>query len=249
VVISIVELEAVAALGWRADEEERLGDWLLRSAAGFTGRANSALAMGSPGLPLAGAADRVRAWYAARDLRAMIAVPYPLSGPDGDPVDRFLGESGWILRPGPATVMIAAPDLVAGHVTGASVQVDPEPDGPWLSTYRYRGRDLPPTARRLLMSAPWQAFASVREEGRTVAIGRVAIAGGWAGLTAIEVHPERRRRGLGTAVTAALAARAVERGVLGLYLQVEDGNTAARAVYSRLGFTDHHGYHYRVVPP
>jgi predicted GNAT family acetyltransferase len=35
---------------------------------------------------------------------------------------------------------------------------------------------------------------------------------------------------------------------IGLYLQVEDTNTAARALYQALGFTDHHGYHYRVAP-
>jgi ribosomal protein S18 acetylase RimI-like enzyme len=250
VTISIAKLETVAALGWRAPEQERLGDWLLRSAAGFTGRANSALATGSPGLPLAGAVDRVRGWYALRDLTAMIAVPYPVSGPDGNPVDRFLGESGWSIRSGAAMVMTAAPDAVAGHVTrsGAEVLVDPEPDDEWLAMYHYRGQRLPPVARRLLMSAPWQGFGSVREGGRVTAIGRVAVAAGWAGLTAIEVHPEHRRRGLATAVTAALAARAAEHGAVGLYLQVEQDNTAARALYRRAGFTDHHGYHYRVAP-
>jgi ribosomal protein S18 acetylase RimI-like enzyme len=51
------------------------------------------------------------------------------------------------------------------------------------------------------------------------AIGRVAAAGGWAGLTAIEVHPGHRRRGLGLAITAALTAAAAPRGVIGFYLQ------------------------------
>jgi len=81
-----------------------------------------------------------------------------------------------------------------------------------------------------------------------VAIGRVAMAGDWAGLTAVEVHPRHRRRGLGGAITAALAAAAAARGAGGLYLQVEDDNDAARALYRRAGFADHHGYHYRVAP-
>ena len=55
--ISIPDLEQRAALGWRAPGEERLGDWLLRAADGFTGRANSALATGHPGLPLDQAAE------------------------------------------------------------------------------------------------------------------------------------------------------------------------------------------------
>jgi N-acetylglutamate synthase len=107
---------------------------------------------------------------------------------------------------------------------------------------------LPQVARQLLMSAPFQAFASIRRHGSTVAIGRVAVASGWGGLTALEVDPGHRRAGLATAITAALAAAAASHGATGLYLQVEEDNQAARALYARSGFTDHHGYHYRIAP-
>jgi ribosomal protein S18 acetylase RimI-like enzyme len=75
----------------------------------------------------------------------------------------------------------------------------------------------------------------------------VAATGG--GLTAVEVHPSHRRAGLATAITAALAAAAQSHGATCLYLQVEEANQPARALYARAGFTDHHGYHYRVAPP
>ena len=54
--ISIPDLERAAAAGWRGTEEASLGGWMLRAAAGFTGRANSALAIGDPRMPLAEAA-------------------------------------------------------------------------------------------------------------------------------------------------------------------------------------------------
>ncbi len=254
--ISIPDLEQRAALGWRAPEEDRLGDWLLRAADGFTGRANSALAVGDPGRPLARGAAAVRDWYAARGLPAMIAVPYPAGRPRAAPVGRFLAERGWSVRPGAATVMTAPAGQIAratGRVpdapAGARSGMDSEPDEAWLGLYHYRGEaGLPPVARQVLTSAPWQAFASIRAAGRTIAIGRVAAAAGWAGLTAIEVVPEHRRRGLATVITAALAARAIAHGARHLYLQVEDGNDAARTLYGRLGFAAHHGYHYRVAP-
>ncbi|HEX3389018.1 MAG TPA: GNAT family N-acetyltransferase [Streptosporangiaceae bacterium] len=266
--ISIPDLEQRAALGWRAPEEERLGDWLLRAAGGFTGRANSALATGDPGSPLDQAAGAVTDWYQARGLPALIAIPHPAGQPQAVPLDRFLAGLGWGVRAGVATVMTAPAERVAqvaGPVPAGrdpaglagedpapapiGVEMDPEPSEDWLALYHYRGQPgLPPIARRVLTSAPWQAFASIRDGGETIAIGRVAAAAGWAGLTAIEVAPGHRRRGLATAVTAALAAQAAAHGAGHLYLQVEDDNEPARTLYRRIGFTEHHDYHYRIAP-
>jgi N-acetylglutamate synthase len=248
--ISIPDLEQRAALGWRAPEEERLGDWLLRAAGGFTGRANSALATGHPGCPLDQAARAVRDWYQARGLPAMIAISYPAGRPQAAGLDGFLAGLGWGVRAGTATVMTAQAGQVAqvaGPVPG--VEMDPEPSQEWLALYHYRGQpSLPPIARQVLTSAPWQAFASIRANGQTIAIGRVAAAADWAGLTAIEVAPGHRRRGLATVVTAALAAEAAMHGAGHVYLQVEDDNEPARILYRRIGFTAHHDYHYRIAP-
>jgi N-acetylglutamate synthase len=244
---SIDDLERAAALGWRAPDEAVLGDWLLRAAEGFTGRANSALAIEDPGMLLPAAVERVERWYRDRNLPPMIAVAFPLGRPQDSAVDRFLEGRGWSVHHG-AIVMTAKPGAVRSAADAvASADVADEPDEGWLSLYRYRGQVPPPISRHMLMSAPWQAFASVREDGRTLATGRVAAAAGWAGLTAIEVHPEHRRRGLGQAVTAALVAAAADRAVTGIYLQVDNGNAPARALYRRMGFADHHGYHYRVA--
>jgi ribosomal protein S18 acetylase RimI-like enzyme len=246
--VTIDELEAVAAKGWRAPDQAPLGQWLLRAARGFTGRANSALAAGDPGMPLAGAVARACRWYAARDLPAMVAVPYPLGRSGDSEVDRYLGRQRWSVRPGAAVVMTARAADVARSAPAEHVDLSPEPGRAWLERYHYRGQKLPPVARQLLTSAPFQAFASIRWHGDVVAIGRLAVADGWGGLTAVEVAPARRRFGLATAITAALAGAAAAHGADGLYLQVEEHNQAARALYARCGFTDHHGYHYRIAP-
>jgi ribosomal protein S18 acetylase RimI-like enzyme len=251
VAISIDELEHAAAPGWRGVEEERLGDWLLRAAAGFTGRANSALAAGDPGRPLPDAVDAVQHWYGARGLPAMIAVPYPTGRAADSELDQLLARRGWSTRADAATVMTAVAARVAGRADGVAARVDfaAHPDQAWLDRYHYRGQDLPTVAVQVLTSAPWQAFGSVRADGETIAIGRVAGSGEWAGLTAIEVDPACRLQGLGTAVTAALARHAVEQGgCTHVYLQVADDNDAARALYRTMGFADHHGYHYRIEP-
>ena len=246
---SIDALEQAAARSWRALESGQLGSWLLRASDGFTGRANSALATGDPGLPLADAIEKVRGWYAERSLPAMIAVPYPLNGPVDSELDRLLTALGWTARTAAIVMTASTADVTASAAQNVpGIGFDAEPDVAWLARYRYRGQDLPPIARELLTSAPWQAFASVRADGGTIAIGRVAGAGEWAGLTAIEVDPTRRRQGLGASITTALTRHAAEHGYRNIYLQVTDENAGARALYRKLGFTDHHGYHYRVAP-
>jgi ribosomal protein S18 acetylase RimI-like enzyme len=251
----ITDLERVAARHWRGTEEEWLGGWLLRAAEGFTGRANSALPLGDPGMPLDDALAAVTRWYRARGLPAMIAVPLPL---DGDSVarqlDKHLSERSWATRPGPAFVMVAdlaAPPTAGELPDGAEFRADPEPDDAWLAMYHYRGGDKqPPVMRTLLLSAPSQAFTSirVRATGELLAIGRLSIADGWAGITAVEVTPARRRAGLGSAITKSICAEAASRGARQVFLQVETGNAPATTLYERCGFGYSHRYHYRVAP-
>lgn len=251
--MTLTDLERAAARHWQAPEQEPLGEWLLRAAQGFTGRANSALPLGDPGLPLPEAAAAVTGWYRRRGLPPMIAVPLGLR-PDqtarGHQLDTFLAERSWVLRSSPAFVMTAAIADIPAPPPDTVVRLDPEPDADWLALYRYRGQDLPPIARTLLLSAPWQAFASIRPgpDGRAAAVGRVSVAGSWGAITAVEVDAARRRRGLGAAITSALAAAAARRGVRRVLLQVETANTPARALYTRCGFRDAHRYHYRVAP-
>ena len=267
----MIELERSAAAHWRGTQEQWLGEWLLRAADGFTGRANSALALGDPGVSLDAALDYVTGWYRARGLPAMIAVPLPLAadgrdGQDGrdgrdgqDRLDAELTERAWATRPGPAFVMVADLPLAvadlplaatgSGLPAGAEVAAEADPDAAWLARYHYRGTDTqPPVMREVLTSAQDQAFISIRTESEVLAIARLSIADGWAGLTAVEVNPDHRRAGLGLAITAAACAEAVRRDVGRVFLQVEVGNAAARALYERCGFRYSHRYHYRMAP-
>jgi ribosomal protein S18 acetylase RimI-like enzyme len=245
------ELERAAAGHWRGSETEALGDWLLRAGGGFSGRANSALAIGDPGRPVDAALARVVDWYRARGLPPMVAIPLPLSGPA--PMDDLLAERRWTARPGPAYVMTAAVTVPARPLSlpdGTRLHLDAEPDDGWLGMYHYRGAGtLPPVARQVLASAPWQAFASVRDtSGRPAAIARLSVGGGWAGITAVEVAAGQRRRGLGTLITQAVRAEASRQGVSRVFLQVETTNTGAQALYERCGFGYSHWYQYRIAP-
>ena len=91
----------------------------------------------------------------------MIVLP---QGAGPDPLPAHLAERSWVPRPGPAFVMTA--DIADIPASTADVRFSPEPDAAFLGLYRYRGQDLPPIARTLMMSAPWQAFGTICRDGR-----------------------------------------------------------------------------------
>lgn len=245
------DLEAAAAAGWRALEAEWQGGWLLRASDGFTRRANSCLPLSDPGRPVTDAVRGVQRWYAARDLRASFQLPLPLAGTLG----RTLDSAGWTVASEDVVVMTApATDIAtATRADLPPVRVDAEPDEPWLASYHYRGTELPDAGRRVLVNADTVGFARVDDAAERVAIARGAVTSApsgrrWAGVTAVEVAPEHRRRGLGTHIVAGLASWAREQGATDVYLQVSADNAAAVAAYEKLGFVEHHRYRYRTAP-
>jgi N-acetylglutamate synthase len=72
------------------------------------------------------------------------------------------------------------------------------------------------------------------------------VADGWLVVTAVTVDERYRRRGLASTVMAALGSWGTARGARSCVLQVAESNAAALALYARLGFTEHHRYHYRL---
>jgi ribosomal protein S18 acetylase RimI-like enzyme len=236
-------LEEAAARTWRGLDEERHGDWLLRAGAGFSGRANSVLVVGDPPEPLPDAVSTVSRWYAARGLVPRAQLP----GPPGA-ADAAFAAAGWVR--GEDVLVLTAP-LTSWPAPDVAVQLSPAPDDAWLAGYRYRGAPLPPQARSVLTRAECPVFASVRpapEPAPPAAVARGAVADGWLVISAVTVAEEFRRRGLARAVMAALAAAGRERGAHSCLLQVSDDNAPALALYARMGFTEHHRYHYRTAP-
>jgi GNAT superfamily N-acetyltransferase len=103
---------------------------------------------------------------------------------------------------------------------------------------------MAPAGLRLLRSAPRQVFAAVRDGERTVAVARGSLADAWAGVSAVEVAPEHRRRGLARLLLARLADWAWREGAGSTFLQLGEANEAALRLYTAAGFTRHHTYAY-----
>jgi len=238
---SQADMQRIANAGWPARETEPLGEWLLRAHGGITGRANSVMAVGDPGMPLPDALDRVVRWYAERALPALVQLP------EVDPANAVMERLGWQQQH--VTIVQTAPigqtlDLlpVRGDVT---TTVEPVPSPDWLALMHDLDRDDPGGHVAILTGPPVVGFATVRRDGVPVAIGRVSVEGVWAGVTSVDVAEPSRRQGFGQAVMRALLAWAEHQGARAAYLQVRALNEPALALYRRLGFLPHHPYCYR----
>jgi ribosomal protein S18 acetylase RimI-like enzyme len=252
--ISMHDLERIMVEGWPPLERAELGGWLLRAGAGFTGRANSVLPLGDPGVSLTAAIDHCESWYDQRGLRRHL---FALFGPagfavDDDPLGRELLARAY--EPfNPTAVLTAAtralpPELP--HPSGARVRLEPEPSPPWWDAWASdegrpnHTRAMRSAARVVMSGSPDQVFASLEVGGAVVGIARLAFAQGWAGVFALHVAPEHRRSGVAVQLMGALADASRERGVRSMYLQVLKSSSPARALYERLGFSTHHEYRY-----
>lgn len=81
-------------------------------------------------------------------------------------------------------------------------------------------------------------LALLAEEGtgRTRAYAAFRLGPGEAELMRLAVHPRHRRRGIAGALVTAGLERLVHRGITRCYLEVREGNLAARRLYETLGF-------------
>lgn len=214
------DAEAHTATLWPAVERMALGEWQLRSDPAPVGRllkrANSCLAMGDPGRPVAEALAAVVAFYADRGREPLVQVEA------GSAVEDEVAASGWHPLPhGEAEMLIASVARVRRSLGPARHDVE------------------------LTVSGP-RATASAGTGCDPLAEARAAVDGDWIGLHAVETDPGHRRRGLATAVVAELLEWGAEQGALTAWLHVETDNPGGIAFWEALGFAPHHTARYYV---
>jgi ribosomal protein S18 acetylase RimI-like enzyme len=257
---AVARLENVCADAWPARVDRPLGGWRLRAAGGFTGRANAALAVGDPGVPVPVALDAARAFAAEHGVPPRVHVPV------GSPWDRAVSDAGWVLDAGHeagaevAVLVVDVERLIDDGSGDHGVELTGRPTDAWWATALGRaptaderwvldplGHDQETNggcARPAPDAPPRTAFGLVADTGTV----RAAVVDDHLHLSRLAVTPAARRTGVGTRLTAAAAEWGRARGARWAVLQVALHNTAARALYHRLGATEHHRYRY-LVPP
>ncbi len=239
---TVDRLQRQCADAWPAVVERPLGQWRLRAAGGFTGRANSALTVGDPGIAVGDALAEVRAFAHANGIPAAAHVVR------GAPVEAELARAGWTVEvdhPGGAESAVMTGDVagLAGHPpAGVTVEND-APDDWWPLAV---GADRPtPAQRRVLAGADDVGFGTARDAGGSVVgVVRAAVVGDLLHIARLAVAGTHRRCGLATGLLAALAEWGTARGATTCALQVAEHNAGAISLYAGLGCRPHHHYRY-----
>jgi GNAT superfamily N-acetyltransferase len=235
------ELEGYALPGW-LEMSELLGEWTLRAAHGFTARANSCLAVGDPGMPIATAAAQIVTFSGSHGIAPKAQVVA------GSHIEAELRAFGWVDASEQTDVLVCRlSDMLGEELPDPAVQVVETLTAPWEAAYsRSRPNAVDPAVvRRILDGHPPRAFGSVADRGELpVAIVRGHRSGPWLGLGCVWTDPAHRGQGLATKIMVALGHWAARRGGRYVYLQVSSGNEQARRHYVDLGFTLHHRVRY-----
>ncbi len=231
---SPADIDRATITTWPAAVTEDRNGWIYLAAGGVTGRVNAAWPLAWHGGDLDAAIDDVEAWYAARNLPARFKITDGACEPETLP-ERLAQRGYECVMP---TLVMTAPVRAASAPTGVALY-DTLPAA-FDTVIRETSKDDTEYDERLSIAlrAPRPAaFAVIEREGRAAAIGMCAAAGDLAGIFLMRTAPEARRQGLARLIFRALMTRCATWGARTAFLQVDDHNDSAIALYESEGFT------------
>ncbi|WP_284163854.1 GNAT family N-acetyltransferase [Frigidibacter sp. SD6-1] len=232
----MTDLLAALDSTWPAASLRRAGGWLVREGKGGGKRVSAATVA---------ADDAATTIDAALEAQASLGQPPLFSLRDGDIAeDADLARRG--LRIVDPTVLYEAPIGVLSaepprHMTSFPIW---PPLAIMADLWAEGGVGAARQAVMARCALPKTAILG-RVEDRAAGVVYVAIDGDLAMVHALHVAPDFRRKALAANLMRAAAAWASAAGATRFGLAVTESNTAARALYERLGMAPVGRYHYR----
>lgn len=148
----------------------------------------------------------------------------------------------------PTLVQVGTVQGLVGMPCDAPAAVSPTPTSSWSGVYTAPGFDAEDGTNRVraLSRSPCVVYAAVCDgvDMRPVAAGTASLSQGWAGIHGMRTVIDERGRGLATRILSGLGSHARNLGIERVFLQVEEDNLSAIALYRRAGFTTAWRYHY-----
>lgn len=246
-----LDLARVEEAGLNALQTQRqlfFDGWLLRVSPGAAKRARSVNAHFGSTLPLPGKIAHCEAVYGTRGLPTLFRMTPFQQPPD---LDAVLERHGYVAfdRTLVQVLALTAPPSTDGV---ADVALEAPPIGEFVAAVGELRASSPEQCAahfERLGSTPLMTHAVIaRVDGRPAACGQATLDHGLAGVFDMVTADFARCRGLARLIVHELLTWAWSHGASHAYLQVNDTNAPALAVYRRFGFETAYTYHYRARP-
>ncbi|MEQ8230002.1 MAG: GNAT family N-acetyltransferase [Rhodospirillales bacterium] len=247
----IRDLERRAAECWPPFSQGILEGWRLRVSEGASRRANSVLALEETGdSSLDARIDAAEKFYRQRGLpcRFQISGAVQPRGLDAELERRGYGIEARTL------VMTASADAVRDNLAGRSsprfrTRLFSTANPAWLQVFSAglaEGRERGLRCRLAEGLPTPRAYAVLDAGAEPAAVGAAVMRDDWVMILCMATHARVRRQGHAARILWSLANWACEPAQnRQLFLQVEDDNSPAMALYHLAGFQPAHTYYYR----
>ena len=234
-------IEPIAARGWPAADSAELGAWRLYASSGQSGRINTCWAFEPSGLDVDKAIAAAEAWYEARGLPPKFKI-VQVGEAAFDLIARlrrrgYHSNTPTLTMLGPLGGELDPDATIAAHTCAGFAHVFADP------SFGHEADAAERLAALGRIPMP-RGFALIRREGQPAAVGACAVDGEWAGVMGMRTSPAFRRQGLARRLFRTLTAFAASAGATRGYLQVDEDNASAIALYEAEGFESSYLYRY-----
>lgn len=240
-----LECERRIINAWPALSTLVVGDWVLRFANGYSGRANSATPLAYGAELDAAMLDMIEELYRADGLPPAIRLT-PLVA---EATRAAVLARGYKVKDRSFGMIAPLADIPVSEE--AEFQIEARPEAEWIAGVAARQSgvkthigNLTAIVEKVRLPA---AFASWLIEGEPVAFGMAVAERGMAEIGLICVDTGHRGKGLGRSIVTGLMGWAGAMGCHSAYLQVDQTNAVANRLYRGLGFRELYAYETRIL--
>ncbi|KAA8785145.1 GNAT superfamily N-acetyltransferase [Paenibacillus sp. 4624] len=238
-------IEELTLNHWQPLSTSLYDGWVLRFAKGYSKRANSVQPIYPSTLDVH---EKIRACeniYSSNRLNTVFKIT-PFVQPEE--LDQLLQDKGYVVVDKTLVQLRELKNLkVPEHL---EVHINEQLTEEWLHHFcrlnavneEFRGTMI----QMLLNVRAMTGFITLSVDGCIAACGLGVVERGFIGLHDIITDPDYRNRGLAEQMILHLLHWGKSHGANSSYLQVVEGNAAARRLYAKLGYTDAYPYWYRV---
>lgn len=245
---NIKKIEDMSLNAWPSHKMELYDGWILRFSYFYTHRTNSVEQFGNSTLPWREKVAYCEDVYKRLGSPAIFKIS-PLVSPD---FDYTLENRGYEIQHVTEVMTLHLSDARLDTPYSAVTITDEIPDIWITSLFDLKGMTNP--IHRAVVPSMYRAIpketicTSIWKEGKIIATGLGILDRDYIGIYAIHVKEKYRGQGFARQICTALLTEGMKKGAENAYLQVVQGNTAAKRLYASLGFTDFYTYWFRVQP-